>query len=132
MRRKHVMQKIKTELMLTDAQKPSFHSTHEGYAILKEEVDELWDEIKTSKAFDRANLMMVNEAVQVAAMAIKFIENLYRVEGEIRMKIVGMKVLQEFVHFEFEDNVRLEITSIEIPIENFIEMFEKAMKDVIE
>ena len=77
MKRKDVMQKIKTELMITDAQKPSFHSTHEGYAVLKEEVDELWSEIKTNKTFDRANLLMVNEAVQVAAMAIKFVENLY-------------------------------------------------------
>lgn len=77
MKRENVMQRIKTELMLTDAQKPKFYSTHEGYAVLKEEVDELWDEIKTSKGFDRANLFMVNEAVQIAAMAIKFIENLY-------------------------------------------------------
>lgn len=77
MKRKDVMQKIKTELMLTDAQKPKFHSTHEGYGVLKEEFDELWDEIKESKTFDKANLLMVDEAVQVAAMAIKFIENLY-------------------------------------------------------
>lgn len=77
MKRENVMQRIKTELMLTDAQKPKFHSTHEGYAVLKKEVDELWDEIKTSKGFDRANLFMVNEAIQVAAMAIKFVENLY-------------------------------------------------------
>lgn len=76
MKRENVMQRIKTELMLTDAKHPPFHSTHEGYAVLKEEVDELWDEIKMSKTFD-ANLMMVNEAVQVAAMAIKFVENLY-------------------------------------------------------
>jgi hypothetical protein len=82
MKRESVMQKIKTELMLTDAQKPAFHSTHEGYAVLKEEVDELWDEIKLSKSFDSANLLMVNEAVQVAAMAIKFIENLYRVDSD--------------------------------------------------
>lgn len=56
-----------------------FHSTHEGFAVLKEEVDELWDEIKISKNI-YANRLMVNEAVQVAAMAIKFIENLYHNE----------------------------------------------------
>lgn len=82
MKRKNVMQRIKTELMLTDAQKLSFHSTHEGYAVLKKEVDELWDEIKQTKGFDRATLFMVNEAVQVAAMAIKFIENLYNPGGK--------------------------------------------------
>lgn len=87
MKRKDVMQKIKTELMITDAQKPKFHSTHEGYAVLKEEVDELWDEIKTSKVFDRANLLMVDEAIQVAAIAIKFVENLYQNEEGIEEEL---------------------------------------------
>ena len=87
MKRKDVMQKIKTELMITDAQKPSFHSTHEGYGVLKEEVDELWDEIKISKTFDRANLLMVDEAIQVAAMAIKFVENLYQNEEGIEEEL---------------------------------------------
>lgn len=54
-----------------------FCSTHEGYGILLEEVDELWDEIKKSKDYF-ANKRMVDEAIQVAAMAIKFIENLYK------------------------------------------------------
>ena len=77
MKREEVMQMIKTELMITDSQKPKFHSNHEGYGVIKEEFDELWDEIKGSKTFDKANRLMVDEAVQVAAMAIKFIENLY-------------------------------------------------------
>ena len=45
-----------------------FKSLHEGYAILLEEVDELWDEIKRKKA-DYELLSM--EADQVAAMAVK-------------------------------------------------------------
>lgn len=47
---------------------PPFHSAHEGYAILEEEVDELWDAIKTNDedaAFD--------EVIQVAAMAVRFL-----------------------------------------------------------
>jgi len=50
-----------------------FNSDHEGYAILKEEVDELWDEIKAnnhSAAFDKA--------VQVAAMAVRFLYDNHR------------------------------------------------------
>ena len=46
----------------------SFNSTHEGYAVIKEEVDELWDEVKKngpSKA-------LREEAIQIAAMAIRF------------------------------------------------------------
>ena len=45
-----------------------FNSAHEGYAVLKEEVDEMWDEIK------RNNIELAClEAMQVAAMAIRFI-----------------------------------------------------------
>jgi len=80
MTRDKVLEMIKIELGYTDINRPAFHSTHEGYGVLKEEVDELWGEIKESKSFDMANFLMVNEAVQVAAMAIKFIENLYYME----------------------------------------------------
>ncbi len=50
-------------------------STHEGYAVILEELDELWDEIKgpdDSKQIAR----MRAEAVQVAAMAVRFIEDI--------------------------------------------------------
>lgn len=45
-----------------------FNSAHEGYAVLAEEVDELWDEVKA----DRLDLA-IEEAVQVGAMAIRFV-----------------------------------------------------------
>jgi len=45
-----------------------FHSPHEGYAVLLEEVDELWDEVKADNV-EKAR----QEAVQVAAMAVRFI-----------------------------------------------------------
>jgi NTP pyrophosphatase (non-canonical NTP hydrolase) len=45
-------------------------SPHEGYAVLQEEVDELWDEIKA----DRGRLPTARkEAVQAAAMAVRYI-----------------------------------------------------------
>lgn len=49
-----------------------FNSTHEGFAVLKEEVDELWDEVKSNGSKERLRA----EAVQVAAMAIRFIKEL--------------------------------------------------------
>ena len=49
-----------------------FNSAHEGYAVLKEEVDELWDEIKANKK-PGSVLRQKEEAIQVAAMAIKFV-----------------------------------------------------------
>ena len=58
---------------LKDALKvyPRMVSPHEGYAIIKEEVDELWDEIKP-KPYIRSNLRMREEAKQIAAMPIRF------------------------------------------------------------
>lgn len=50
---------------------PPFNSAHEGYAVLKEEVDELWDEIKKNPR-RRSKRDMYLEAKQVAAMAIRF------------------------------------------------------------
>jgi hypothetical protein len=43
-------------------------SAHEGYAVIKEEVDELWDAVKKDDT-EHAK----REAVQVAAMAMRFL-----------------------------------------------------------
>lgn len=46
-----------------------FNSAHEGYAVILEEMDELWQEIrKKSQNVD----LMRTEAVQIAAMALRF------------------------------------------------------------
>lgn len=50
---------------------PAFNSAHEGFAVLKEEVDELWDHVKTNQK-KRDLHAMRKEAVQVAAMAMRF------------------------------------------------------------
>jgi hypothetical protein len=49
-----------------------FHSAHEGWAVLKEEVDELWEEVKKSPKKRDMDKMRA-EAVQCAAMSIRFI-----------------------------------------------------------
>lgn len=51
---------------------PPFASPHEGYAIIKEEVDELWDDIKANKGKE------TEEIIQVAAMAVRYILDLQR------------------------------------------------------
>lgn len=51
---------------------PRFHSAHEGYAILAEEVDELWAHVKVKQG-KRDIVAMRKEAVQVAAMAVRFL-----------------------------------------------------------
>ena len=50
---------------------PPFNSAHEGFAVLKEEVDELWDHVKTNQKRRDIDEMR-KEAIQVAAMAIRF------------------------------------------------------------
>jgi hypothetical protein len=50
---------------------PPMNSAHEGYGVLMEEIDELWDEIKI-KQKNRDLAKMRKEAIQVAAMAMRF------------------------------------------------------------
>lgn len=49
-------------------------SAHEGYAILYEEVDELWDEVR-AKQGDRSPAKMLAELVQIGAMAQRMAED---------------------------------------------------------
>lgn len=51
---------------------PPFRSKHEGYAIIKEELDELWNAIKKGESDDR----LFAEAMQVSAMALRFMVDL--------------------------------------------------------
>lgn len=47
---------------------PPFNSPHEAYAVLLEEVDEMWDAIKKNNTAHA-----INEAIQVGAMALRFV-----------------------------------------------------------
>lgn len=50
---------------------PPFNSAHEGYGVLLEEMDELWDHVKLNQKKRDLGAMQA-EAIQVAAMAIRF------------------------------------------------------------
>lgn len=62
---------VRAELLRAIAKFPPFNSAHEGYAVLAEEVDELWDDVKRDFAQGQRA-----EAVQVAAMAVRFVTDL--------------------------------------------------------
>lgn len=59
------------ELSRAERKHPDFHSGHEGYAVIKEEIEELWDAVKRDDT-----LSATVEAVQVAAMALRFLVSL--------------------------------------------------------
>lgn len=51
-----------------------FNSAHEGSSVLREEFEELWKEVKRNQAKGEQKVeLMKAEAVQVAAMAIRFL-----------------------------------------------------------
>jgi hypothetical protein len=45
-----------------------FNSSHEGYAVILEELDELWDDVKANRIEQS-----VAEAIQVGAMALRYV-----------------------------------------------------------
>ena len=70
-----MINQVLTEYKKASSKYPSFHSTHEGYAVIKEEVDELWDLVKANKGIN-GNAEFKKECLQIAAMAIRFINDL--------------------------------------------------------
>jgi len=70
MKVKKIMDEILQEYLRAFKTFRPMASPHEGYAIIKEELDELWDEVKiNSDPLDN----MRNEAIQVAAMGMRFV-----------------------------------------------------------
>ena len=86
-----IAQEVVEELERAEAKFGPFNSSHEGYAVILEELDELWEVVKLNpKKIETAvpytsdyrmtmqnskrNDMMRAEAIQVAAMAMRFIK----------------------------------------------------------
>ena len=62
---------ILTEAVRARRQFPAFNSAHEGASVLREEFEEMWDEVKA----DQLELAIA-EAIQVGAMAIRFVADM--------------------------------------------------------
>jgi hypothetical protein len=67
-----ILEEVKAELFDATLNNEPFHSAHEGYAVILEEVEELQAEVFKKRAI-RNHQIMREEAIQVAAMAIRFI-----------------------------------------------------------
>lgn len=66
-----IVSEVRAELDRACAMYPVFRSYEEGAAVIEEELDELWDEIK-KKQGKRSVARLRAEAVQVAAMSWRF------------------------------------------------------------
>ena len=64
-----IIRKILSEYENASRKYGAINSTYEGYAVIKKEIDELWDLIKV----DGSILDMMDEAIQIASMSIRFI-----------------------------------------------------------
>ncbi len=71
-----IWEEIMNEYLRARSVYKPFNSTHEGIAVIQEEVDELWDLVKKNKGYKINNPLMVKECIQIAAMAYAFIKDL--------------------------------------------------------
>ncbi len=65
---------VDEELTRARAKHGPMHGPHEGYAVILEELDELWEEVRAQDK-ERNVARMRCEAIQVAAMAVRFVED---------------------------------------------------------
>ena len=61
-----VLETVKQEYLKARRKHPPLHSSHEGYAVLLEELEEWWDSVKADKPDDK-------ELIQIAAMCLSAI-----------------------------------------------------------
>lgn len=68
--------KIQTEYRRASILFPEFNTPHEGYAIIKEELDELWEAVKLKQSNPERLVRIIKEVTQVGAMALRFLIDL--------------------------------------------------------
>lgn len=69
-KRMRILAWIDLELERATSRHDSFHSPHEGWAVIREELDELWEHVRADTGRDRKAL---EECVQIATMAMRYI-----------------------------------------------------------
>jgi len=72
-RRFQLLALIDAELERATTKFDRFNSAHEGWAIIREELDELWEHVKGNTGTDEAAM---TEALQIATMALRYIYDL--------------------------------------------------------
>lgn len=72
--KKDFQSNVRDEIARARFKHKSINSAHEGYAVILEEIDEFWEEVKKKREHrDKKN--MYKELVQIAAMAQRTAED---------------------------------------------------------
>jgi len=71
---------IDAELLSSHQHEKKFHSAHEAYGVILEELDEVWEIVKLKRR-DRSPSKLRKELIQLAAMAIKGIQSIENMTG---------------------------------------------------
>lgn len=66
----HLLWDVEVELSNALTRFAAFNSAHEGWAVIREEVDELWGEVKANRG---SGAEARAEAIQIAAMALRYV-----------------------------------------------------------
>lgn len=69
----NVLDRVRDEFAEASRRYGPFRNAHEGYAVLLEEVDELWDAVKMRQSNTQRDTIIRREAIQVAAMAVRLV-----------------------------------------------------------
>jgi NTP pyrophosphatase (non-canonical NTP hydrolase) len=75
-----LLREFSAELERASRHGTTFNSLHEAYAVLLEEVDEVWD-ITRQKRKDRDEAHLRKELIQIGAMALKALQSMHNFTG---------------------------------------------------
>lgn len=68
-----ILDEVNKELTRAVLKFGPFVSPHEAHSVIREEMEELWDEIKKNKGREQPAF---DEAIQLAAMAVRYVFDL--------------------------------------------------------
>ena len=94
MKAKEALRLIEDELELAMSKHEPFNSPHEAYAVILEEMDELWEEVKANNGTTHRG---VSEAVQIGAMAARYLADLCEQDAADQHE----KKVERYVHADY-------------------------------
>ncbi len=77
-----ILKDIEAEMISSEARFGGYYSAHHGWGVLQEELDELWDHIKSNQKTRDLDAMR-KEAIQVASCAARIISMIDEGRGRV-------------------------------------------------